>query len=66
MLVRDVGVLWGAAGRSMGFPSAASVCVTGFGCCGNFYFIANWTAFPVLSGQCPSSCSALMMGHVTQ
>jgi len=49
----------------MGFLSAASVYVTGFGCCGNFCFVANWTAFPLLSGQCPSPCSALMMGHVT-
>lgn len=53
MLVGDVGVLWGAAGRSMGFLSAASVYVTGFGCCGNFCIVANWTAFPVLSGSCP-------------
>jgi hypothetical protein len=40
--------------------------VTGFGCSGNFCFVASWTAFRLLSGQCPISCNALMMSHVIQ
>jgi hypothetical protein len=59
MLVGDVGMLEGA-GRSMVFLSVASVYVTGCGCYGNFLFLANWTAFPVLT----SPCSALMMGQL--
>lgn len=62
-LVEDVEVLGGRWVDPWGFFPRPQYMSQGLGAAGNFCFVANWTAFPLLSGQCPSPCSAQMMGQ---